>query len=328
MKTEALDFPRGKAVEVKERTLPALGEKDILVRVAACGVCHGDVSLFHSENPGSFPTFAGHEAAGIVEEVGPDVTSVKVGDAVALLGQERFSTYTVANAAQAIRISGPVKDWAQWIVEPIACCVNGVSVAEILPDDVVAVVGCGFMGLGLLQCLRLSPARLRIALALRQFSLDAARNNGADETLLSTEPDLMERIRAIATPRPMPTQYIVPGFPNGPCDVVFEASGTAGGLDLASRLVRIGGTLVMFGHQEGHVSIDGTLWHMSGLRVLNASPMIAKDFTQIFYRTAGLIQRGALRVDNLITHRAPFTAAEDVFGASKKPDYIKGIIMF
>jgi threonine dehydrogenase-like Zn-dependent dehydrogenase len=328
MITEALHFPNKGSVEIRQRTLADPGADELLVRVRACGVCHGDVSLFHSQRPDSFPTFAGHEATGQIEAVGKDVTRFKVGDAVALLGQERFSSHTVARESQAMLIPGTVDDWTRWVVEPIACCVNGVAVAGIRPDDIVAVVGCGFMGLGLLQCLRRTPARLRFALALRQFSLDQAKRNGADHTLLSDAEDVLDRISALAPARPMPTQYVVPGFEGGPCDVVFEASGTASGLKRASELVRVGGTLVMFGHQEGAATIDGTLWHMRGITVLNASPMIASDFTQIFYRTVGLLECGALDMADLVTHRAPMNQAQALFDRSKDKDYIKGVITF
>ena len=106
MKTEALYFPRPGAVELRERELPPVGPDEIRVRVRACGVCHGDVALFHSADARAFPTFAGHEAVGEVEEVGAAVTRFAAGDAVALLGQERFARHTVALESQAIALPG------------------------------------------------------------------------------------------------------------------------------------------------------------------------------------------------------------------------------
>lgn len=328
MRNQALYFPRRGVVEIKDNELARIRPDEILVRVRACGVCHGDVALFHSRKQQSFPTLAGHEAAGEVEAVGDDVTRFRIGDRVALLGQERFSTHTIARESQAMLIPGPIEDWGRWVVEPIACCVNGVYSAAIAPDDIVAVVGCGFMGLGLLQCLKRSPARVRFALALRDFSLEQARKNGADLALRSDAESVVRQIEALAPARPMPSQYAVPGFEGGPCDVVFEASGTASGLRRASELVRVGGKLVLFGHQEGEVTVDGTLWHMRGITVLNSSPMIATDFTQIFYRTVGLLHAGALNMADLITHRAPMEDAQALFDRSKDKDYIKGVITF
>lgn len=324
----ALHFPAKGVVEVKSRKVPDLKPDEILVRVRICGVCHGDVSLFHSVNEANFPTFAGHEASGEIEALGGEVTRFAVGDAVALLGQEKFSTYAVAKESQAMRLPSEIEDWSNWVVEPIACCVNGVASANIKPDDIVAVVGCGFMGLGLLQCLRRSPARLRFGLALRDFSLEKALQNGADHALRSDRDDVAAQIAQLAPARPMPSQYVVPGFEGGPCDVVFEASGTQSGLERASELVRVGGTLVLFGHQEGATRIDGTLWHMRGIRVLNSSPMISEDFQQIFYRTVGLLQSGQLDMSSLITHRAKMESAQSLFEKSKDKDYIKGVITF
>jgi threonine dehydrogenase-like Zn-dependent dehydrogenase len=126
----------------------------------------------------------------------------------------------------------------------------------------------------------------------------------------------------------MPNSFALPGVQNGPLDVVYETSGTAAGLDLATQLVRVGGTVVMFGHQRGAVTIDGTQWHLKGLRVLNASPMIAEDFHQIFYRTAALMSAGRLSLDGLVTHVADAIEAISVLTASSDGDYIKGAITF
>ena len=73
--------------EVREVPIPAVGETDVLVRVAACGICGTDVHIYHGDkgsaevNP---PVVLGHELAGVVEKVGDRVTAVQVGDHVAV----------------------------------------------------------------------------------------------------------------------------------------------------------------------------------------------------------------------------------------------------
>ena len=71
--------------EVREELIPELGEKDVLVKVAACGICGTDVHIYHGDkgsaevNP---PVVLGHELAGVVEKIGGKVTTVQVGDHV------------------------------------------------------------------------------------------------------------------------------------------------------------------------------------------------------------------------------------------------------
>jgi hypothetical protein len=84
----------------------------------------------------------------------------------------------------------------------------------------------------------------------------------------------------------------------------------------------------MFGHQHGAVTIDGTQWHLKGLRILNASPMIAEDFHQVFYRTAALMGAGRLSLDGLFSHVAEASKFGDLLSASSDVSYIKGAVTF
>ena len=71
--------------EVRQEPIPPLGERDVLVKVAACGVCGTDVHIYHGDKGSADvkpPVVLGHELAGVVERVGSQVTSVRVGDHV------------------------------------------------------------------------------------------------------------------------------------------------------------------------------------------------------------------------------------------------------
>jgi threonine dehydrogenase-like Zn-dependent dehydrogenase len=330
MRTSALCFTGPGRTDVRDAELPPLGSRDLLVDIKVGGLCRGDVEVFRGDPGVPYPYLGGHEGAGTVTAVGPEVTRFAVGDNVALLGDGRFRRQTVAAEHQAAKLPASIDDWTNWIVEPIACCMNGIDVAGIRADDVVAVVGCGFMGLGILRGLALTPFRHTLAFDIRDERLVQAAASGATSTLRSDGPevaDIVETVESVVDRRPMPSAYVLQGLQNGPADVVFETSGTPAGLELAVALARVGGTVVMFGHQRGDVAINGTTWHLKGLRVLNASPMIAEDFHQIFYRTAGLMSSGRLVTSDLITHTGTLHDATEVLSHAGEPSYVKGALL-
>ena len=195
-------------------------------------------------------------------------------------------------------------------------------------DNVIGVVGCGFMGLGLLRCLIASPARLRVGFDVRPDRLQLARENGADAAFDVDSPQLHQALEGLVRRRPMRTTFGSSSAANGPFDVVFEAAGDPRALDMAAQLLRVGGTLVMFGFQHGRVLVDAQMWHLKGIRVLNASPMIAADFHPIFYRTVGLVERGVVDMDGLITHRTSLERVDSTLEMSDRPEYLKGVVFF
>lgn len=327
MLTKAIEFSGMRTVNVIDRELEPMGDADVRVRIKAVGVCYGDIATFDGRE-GSFPSSGGHEAVGVVKEVGARVSSVRPGDAVALLGNGRFSELSVAHERDVARLAKTPDDWTRWIAEPLACCVAACDTAQVGGGDNVAVVGCGFMGLGLIQCLAHSMTGPIVAIAPRQASLDRAAQQGADAVLLAGDPDVVAAANAFAHDRAIPGQYIGPETPSGKFDVVFEASGTEAGLKTASDLVRIGGTLVLFGHLRGTIGIDGTSWHMRGLRVINGAPMSSKDFRDQFHRTVALLGAGRLSLETLITHQADFRDAQQLFESSSDPAYVKGVLTF
>lgn len=327
MKTRAVVMPGPGRVELEERELPAIGPDQVLVQIRVGGICRSDLGMFRGEED-DYPFFAGHESAGVVSATGSAVTSVQPGDNVAVLGSRTLSQFVVAPERAVAKLSDDIADWSSWVVEPMACAVNGVDVAGIRPDDLVGVVGCGFMGQLVIRASRITPVREILAFDISERALASARDSGADRTIPSgSDPDgiVAEVEGSVSQRRRSPSPY---EDGNGPLDVVFEASGTAAGLELASRLVRMGGTLVMFGHQRGSVAVDGTRWHMNGIRVLNASPMIASDFFDLFQRTAGMMNAKRLSLSGLVSHAADYKEAQAAFESFTGASYMKGVILF
>src|SRR5499427_2847987 len=84
MKAAVIEAPNTE-VRIKERARPSPGRGEVLIRVRACGVCHGDLMLQQGQFPfARYPIVPGHEVAGVIEEVGDDVTELQPGTRVGL----------------------------------------------------------------------------------------------------------------------------------------------------------------------------------------------------------------------------------------------------
>jgi len=299
MKSEAVWFVGPGRVEVREIEVPDPLPHEVQVEVKASGLCMFDVYNFsHGENL-KYPFVAGHEGAGVITKVGLHVQGVKEGTRVAAGG---FAHHT--NTSQIIPL--PEKgEFEHLILEPVACCVNGVTQCEVKPGDRVGVVGAGFMGLGILQILGHSPLA-----GLYAAEPDPARRRLAERFGAQT----------FARAEELPTGL----------DVVFECAGVQGVLDASSRLLRNGGTLCMFAWHHGTRTIDTDFWHLHGIRALNASPMISEYFHPFWGRAARLIERGIIDLRPLVTHAFPAARCQELFeiAAARKDGYIKGVVTF
>src|SRR3954447_26393544 len=138
----------GKPLEMQEIPIPEVGREDILVRVRAAGICHSDVHYRAGKSPVyPLPMTLGHEVAGIVEQVGADVTRARVGDRVALhynvtcgdcyrcsTGDEQFCEHGAA-------MLGHHRDggYAEYIVVPAR---NAVPLPEEIPFEQGATLMC------------------------------------------------------------------------------------------------------------------------------------------------------------------------------------------
>ena len=170
---------------------------------------------------------------GYVAKLGGGVSGFKEGDRVAGGG---FSRLRNLDAGSVARIPDSDIPDEQWIVEPVACAITGLDHCRIQPGHRVALVGCGFMGLLILQGLLNHPLGELVVLDINAEWLDLARRLGAEEThdlLQADVTDLSQELQARES------------------DVVVDASGAQSGLDLASDIVRKGGTINLFGWIKG-----------------------------------------------------------------------------
>ena len=313
--------------EVREVPVPSVGENDVLVRVEACGVCFSEFHDWNREQEGSaYPLSMGHEPSGVIERVGERVDSLRVGQRVAVLptGSGPFTQYT--NGAYAETVVAPQErvapipeglSFAEAIGEPIACLVSAAERSGVRLGDRVAVVGCGFMGLALLQLVALRGPREIIAVDIRPEALENALRLGADRALRPEEIDPGDKL--------VEWEQFGQGV-----DVALEVSGTQAGLTLAGEMVKAHGTLCIVGyHVDGMRTIDVGQWNMKAMTVINSHERRNEYLTRCMKVGLGLIGSGKLDMASLVTHTYPLEGVDDAFRAMReKPQgFIKGVIL-
>lgn len=93
----SLPYAKSQPLTISELDLSAPGKNEVLVKITAAGLCHSDLSVVNNNRPRPLPMLLGHESAGIVEEVGPNVSKVKKGDHVVM------TFYLVAESAMVVK---------------------------------------------------------------------------------------------------------------------------------------------------------------------------------------------------------------------------------
>lgn len=317
MKAAILEAP-GKFV-VTDRPVPGIGSDEILVRTEVCGVCTSEVDMFEGKNASlEYPRFIGHEVSGVVEEVGSRVDDFRPGERVSVYSEGGgYAEYTAVPARWAVKI-GDETPFEHALGEPIACSVNGVRKADPELNDSVALVGCGFMGLIMLQVFRAHGAGLVIAIDRRRSALDLAERLGATHTILADDPqEVVDEVKALTGGKGV--------------HIGVEAAGIQATLDLTSKLVRMEGKLEVFGfHQGGLRQVDWAHWNWMAFQIVNGhtrSPEVYVDGMRI---GIGMIENGLLDMKPLVTHTYSLARINEGFEAAsaKREGFVKGVISF
>jgi 2-desacetyl-2-hydroxyethyl bacteriochlorophyllide A dehydrogenase len=242
-----------------DRREPSPGPGDVLLEVAACGICGTDRHIMHGEFDTVPPVIIGHELSGEVVAVGAGVTSLAVGDRVAIdpnmpcgmcrpcrrgkvhlcqnlsaLGVDRdggFAELMVAPEQQCYRLPEGVSLEEGAMAEPVACCLRGIDQAGIVPGDRVAVIGGGAIGQILAQLARAAGASWLVLSDPVAERREMALGLGADAVVDPTQEDPLARH----------------GVLEGGADIVLEAVGSARTTRQAVAWAAEGGTVIWFG---------------------------------------------------------------------------------
>jgi 2-desacetyl-2-hydroxyethyl bacteriochlorophyllide A dehydrogenase len=329
MKAAVLSAPRD--LRVQSTVPPTLAAGDVLVRVGVAGLCGTDMRIWSGERPVSYPRVMGHEFVGRVEDVGPNVSRVAVGDRVAVepnyscgvcpLCREGNRNLCLSRTAIGIDVDGcfaelvrvperccwpapaGVADEDLMLTEPLAVVVRAVERGAVRAGETAAVVGVGTLGLLALQVLRARGARvLAVGRSSRRFAL--ARELGA------------EAVHALGD-GPLPRAAEVFSRREG-VDCVVETAGTPEAAAHALELVRPGGRVVLTGLP--HAPTPVTFFSVVRREITITGSMIYQDE---FAEAMRLVAAGRVRTAPLITHRFGLDAIAEAFAAHEQPAAIK-----
>ena len=325
MKQIIMEGPRkSKIVEVD---IPKILDDQILVQVIYTGMCHSEWYPWTQAKAGDI---FGHETVGIVADVGKNVKDFKIGERVTGLGGGGYKEYIVMNPKKVMKVPENLQS-TDAIVEPLACIM---SVAERIDSekigDRIAVVGAGYMGLGLISLLKARGYTNIVAVDNREIALENARTFGADEVYLPsqlskehyldwsnwTAPDLTRDGHR--------TDIFNTGF-----RTVVEFSGTEGGLALAARMVSAHGTLGVAGfHNDSPRTLDFKLLNMKALNIYNCHERRIDYEVTLARRALELISKGMWKFKGVTKHLYTFEefdmANEDM--ESHRDNFIKGVV--
>ena len=320
MKCDALWVTGYKKLDVRPLEVEPPKYDEVLIETKACGVCCWDAYQFQGQSgPGPYPYVIGHEAAGIVAEVGKGIRKFKPGDKVACAGGSvvEMARYFTIPEDCVTRIPDATADYANWVIEPACTVQNVLNWANIIPGEHVALVGAGYMGLLTLMGLQAYPWGELTVFDIREDRLELAR--------------AFQHTRALNPQTPAGAAYVEELVASGGADNVIEFSASDSGFALAVRIARREKARLTVGSWHRHdMTFDGTRFHMSGFLMNNVSPMTTFHYTDVIPQTAALVRRGVYRPGDLVTHVADYRDCAHVFdrAVDKKDGYIKGVITF
>lgn len=307
MKTRTIEYQSAGGLKFVDIDVPDPSPGQVQISMGACGVCAFDVFAYKHGMKGGLP---GHEGVGRITKLGAGVTQFKLGQRVVghCLG---FAERQNIGAANTYAIPDSSLPDEHWVVEPVSCCVTGIDHCHLRAADKICLIGCGFMGLILLQGLGHSLCDRIVAIDIDPKRLELAKQFGATETINSADASFAARL---------------PELKAMSFDTVIDSTGVQIGLDTATKISRKGGRIVLFGWNHGRPTVDGDAWHHGGLTIINATPNSA--IRDPWPAAVSLMRRGFFDLRPLVSHVVSFEDFPKLLeeASAKKGGYMKGVV--
>jgi L-iditol 2-dehydrogenase len=340
---KALLLSAYKKLEVAEMPCPVPGPEEVVVQVAACGICGSDVHGYDGTSGRRIPPIVmGHEAAGVIAEVGAGVTSFKPGDRVTFdstvycgecdycrsgqvnlcdfrqvvgvsCGDYRragaFAEYVVVPQRILYKLPDALSFPEAAMLEAVSVALHAVRLSELKGGETALVIGAGMIGLLTLQAARAGGASRVIVTDVDATRLKMAKEMGADEVVQLSGAELIAEVMRLTGGKGV--------------DVALEAVGRNETISAAIDSVRKGGTVTLIGNITPEVTLPLQKVVTRQIR-LQGTAASAGEYPQAIE----LMTSGKIRVKSLITAVAPLADGPQWFERlyAREPNLMKVVL--
>jgi len=284
---KALVLAEYNRLQIQDLPDPRAGEGEVLVEVRACGICGSDVHGMDGSTGRRIPPIVmGHEAAGVIVELGPGVRDLAAGDRVTFDSMVWCGECSFCRRG-AYRLPEGLAFEHAAMTEPLSVAVHAAALAHVGLNDSAAVIGTGVIGLLVVETLRAAGCGRIVAVDLDEQRLELARRLGASETF---SPALVDDVAAEIQRR----------TGGRGVDLAVEAVGLAKTVSAAIHAVRKGGRVVLVGNisPQAELPLQAVVTRELCLQGSCAS---AGEYPTCLE----MIARGTIQVEPLISAIAP-----------------------
>jgi len=344
---KALNLYGRRDIRFEESPKPIIdGKDDVIIRVKSAGICGSDISRYNKLGPYVEGMTFGHEFAGEVVEVGPDVKELEIGERVAgcptfycgkciscqksefarcenlhVIGAYKpgsYAEYVKLPSENVVPIPSNVDYDTAAMIEPSAVVAHGFYRTNIQPGDDVAIMGCGGIGLLAIQWAKIFGAAKVYAIDIDPSKLELAKMAGADVVINSQEKEAHEQVLK---------------HTNGVgVDIAVESAGTPITSAHVLALPKKGGQVVYLGIPYGDVNVERFYFEKivrNELTVLGSWNAISAPFPgKEWSATVHYMSTGQLNVKPIITHKLSLSEGPDIFERIVNQEGTFGKVMF
>jgi len=326
-------------VRIEEINIPEINENELLVRVHACGICGSDVMEWYRIKKA--PKVLGHEMAGEIVKVGKNVKKYKIGERIfvshhvpcnkckyckdgyhTLCDTLHSTNFYPGGFSEYLRIPKINIEFGVFVlpeemsydeavfIEPLACVVRGLKIAEMKSGISVLVIGSGVAGLLNIKLVKAKGAKKIFATDIDEFRLNSAKKMGAD-IIIKAETNVAEEIKKHNSGKL--------------ADLVILCAGVPSAARQAMDSVAKAGTILLFAPTKPGVDVSIPLFDIwnKQVKIVSTYAGAPKDLEE----SINLIKNKEVSVIDLITHRFPLRNASTGFKlAAEAKDSLKIII--